>query len=112
MKPKWIVRVVMGVVLLVVLSLAGLDFRAKRQASQTAEAWLERIDDPLSASVISETTQGSPELTRQAGSVPGTELLEYKWKGTIRSYRIDVVVRPHSKNGDFDVIRVDGPIND
>lgn len=87
----WVIRIVIFGVLGVVLILAVLDYRAKQQATETGETWLETFkadkqkDFPnLTVDELEKDMQGSPEKDE------AEEKNVYTWKGIFREYVITV----------------------
>ncbi|MFN3166687.1 MAG: hypothetical protein ACE37H_06440 [Phycisphaeraceae bacterium] len=112
MKPKWIVRIVAGVVLLALLALAGVDYLAKSQASETAAALLAEMDSNKVELDLEHHLVGSPDLDIQT-LTKTEEKLVYTWSGVIRDYRVEVeCIGPADKDGKRFVKRVEGPLSD
>lgn len=112
MKPKIIIRIVLGLVLVVVAVLALLDYQAKSNASATAEAWMAKVEETVMLSDLDPYIEGSPEVKTIPGSAKNTEIVQYIWSGIIRNYRVDVTVLPMGKDADALISEIEGPIND
>ena len=111
MKPRWIVRIVVGVALLVLLVLGAMDYFAKTQATRTADAWLALMEDANAEFVPDEHVVGSPDLVAEKVSKTD-EKLTYTWPGVLRSYRVEVVcVGKPAKDGKRFVRTVEGPLS-
>lgn len=106
---RLIVRIVLGVVLLAVLGLGLLDYRAKSNATKTAKAWQEAMAQPIDESALEEHIVGSPKSETEGSGTSFTT--SYTWPGIIRSYRVDVDLRG-ARVGNRFVDKVTGPIND
>ena len=101
---KWVIRGVIGDVLIGLVVVAGLDFESKGQMSRTGNAWTEAFDnsvasgEPLKLAKIEPMIVGSPSRTERttsanpATNINQTKVLTYTWSGTFRKYRIDVHV--------------------
>lgn len=108
--PKWITRLVLGLVFVVVVVLALMDFQAKRSAKQTADAWLERIEseEAFEDADLDALMVGDPAIEVQDLEKGYERVTDYTWKGTLRSYRVTVTtVSPGGA-----IKRVEGPINE
>lgn len=112
MKPKLIIRIVLGLVLAVVAVLALLDYQAKSKASATAEAWMAQIEETAMLSDLDQYIEGDPAIKTIPGSAKNIEIVQYTWAGIIRSYRVDVTVLPMGKDGEAVISEIEGPIND
>lgn len=112
MKAKWIVRIVVGVVLLALLALAGLDYLAKSQATETAEAWDEMIKNDKVEFAPDEYVKGSPEIRTEKAAF-NNEKLTYTWPGILRDYRVELVcIGPASnKDGKRFIQSMEGPLS-
>ena len=112
MKPKWIVRIVVGVVLLIAVALGLLDYQAKSSAQQTAEAWMDLMDQKVVEFALDEHAVGSPEVT-STSATETTEMVTYTWPGILRDYRVEVsCIGKPSKDGKRMVSKVEGPLSD
>jgi hypothetical protein len=112
MKPKWIVRIVVGVVLLVLLVLGGMDYLAKSQAGETAAGLQAQIESNQVEMDVEQYVVGSPDLDTQPMSKTNDRLI-YTWPGIIRDYRVEVeCIGSPGKDGKRFVSRVEGPLSD
>ncbi len=112
MKPKWIVRIVVGVALVIAVALGLLDYQAKSSAQQTAEAWMGLMDQKVAEFALEESVVGSPEVT-SAPATKTTEMVTYTWPGILRDYRVEVsCIGKPSKDGKRMVSRIEGPLSD
>ena len=111
---KMVIRVVLAVVLLVVLVLAVIDFRAKGQAKDTADAWMQMMDDDTevySEDAIQGGVVGDPTVEVQEGAEFGVTAYDYTWPGTLRSYRVRLSLRELATDT-IHIQGVDGPYNE
>lgn len=99
----WIIRIVIFGVLGVVLILAALDFRAKSQATETSEVWVEMLNDAnenkagvLPIQDLEEGIVGSPEVTKEEAGSNGTNHV-YTWNGIFREYKVTVTTNSGTK---------------
>lgn len=106
---RLIIRIALGVVLLVVLGLGVVDYRAKSGATKTAKAWQEAMAQPIDESALEQYIVGSPKRETEGSGVSHTT--RYTWSGIIRSYRVDVDLTGAQVGSRF-VDQVTGPIND
>lgn len=112
MKPKWIVRIILGVVLLVLLVLGGMDFLAKRSAQETVAAWEQLDINNLYESELEAGVAGDPDIDSEKVDEDITRLT-YTWSGTLRDYRIEVDVSEILMfDDDRLVTRFNGPLDD
>lgn len=112
MKPKWIVRIVVGVVLLVLLGLGAMDYLAKAQATETAQAWQAQMEGNQTEFDLEQKLIGSPDRKTEATS-KRHERLTYTWAGILRDYRVEVdCIGEPGKDGKRFVSRVEGPLSD
>lgn len=112
MKAKWIVRIVVGLVLVAALVLGLMDYRAKTAAQDTADA-LGKFDiNTMTEADVKASIVGSPEVKTQTLSSARTKVT-YTWPGTLRSYRIEIDVVGDAKfEGKRAIDRFDGPLQD
>lgn len=106
----WIIRIVIFATLGVVLGLAYMDYRTKKQAEQTGMAWREMLKDAnaddiaqLPLEKLREGMHGSPEVTEKS------QQNVYTWNGTFRDYVITV---SYDKGGSKPVQEISGPGED
>lgn len=106
---KWAIRGVVGVVLIALLIVAGLDFMKKGQAGQTGTAWNDALDkaeaakEPLKFSALDPLIAGSPDrVEKSLPEDPKTnfnKIYTYTWSGTFRNYPIEVYVDDDKTSG-------------
>lgn len=112
MKPKTIVRIVVGVLLAVALALGLMDFLAKTNARKTAEAWQAQVEKGVPEFALDQHIVGSPEVASKKPS-ERIEYLTYTWAGIIRDYRVEVTcLGAKSTEGKRFVSKVEGPLSD
>jgi len=98
---KWIIRGVVGAVLVLILLLAVLDFTKKGQMTKTGDAWLNAMNDaegkgdPLKFSALDSMIVGSPIRSDRGpgssgGAASGNKSYTYAWNGIFRTYSIEV----------------------
>ena len=99
---KWIIRGVVGALLVIVLVLALVDFSKKGKMSKTGDAWMSALNDaeakgvPLKFSALDSLIAGSPQRTERgaaSSSGGGSKTYMYSWGGIIRTYSIVVDVQ-------------------
>lgn len=88
-----VVRLVVFGILGVLVVLAILDFRAKGQATATADAIQKRMEGDVLKSEIQPLIQGSPAVSSiDPKAVPelkiATTAEQYLWKGILRNYTV------------------------
>jgi len=118
-KPKspatLITRIVVFGALGVLLVLAGLDYRAKKSAQATADAFRKAIDENTEGEILKSQLkpliQGSPTVSAADPSATGSKVVgvtgeAYTWKGILRNYTVYV---GYGTGDDPSVENINGP---
>jgi len=111
LNPRWIIRIVVGLVLVTVLIIAFMDFKAKGDAQKTTDAWIALMKSDSGAVALDDFTDslvGSPVIETTDDEALGETHRDYIWQGTFRSYRTRVSLMSQSQY----VNSVEGPFNE
>ncbi|MCA9069369.1 MAG: hypothetical protein KDA84_10620 [Planctomycetaceae bacterium] len=89
----WIIRIVIFGVLGIALIIGAIEFRAKRQAVNTSQAWLKMVDESetsedkafVMVKDLKDSIEGSPEVAKKTAENGKTHLV-YTWKGVFGEY--------------------------
>jgi hypothetical protein len=111
----WLVRGTVAVLLVSLLGLASLDYRAKQEASTTATVWREALRSKDEMKELNKSAfkklpvSGLPTITSfQSATRSATENSTdtYAWKGIFRTYNVKVAF---GLGNDPPVESIDGP---